>query len=81
MHASVAVMSPINTTTAAQLLTSPRVKVTKPTDPQALVLEAWAQGYMVGSIIIMLCITICNYRGKVLLHKLILLEVSEIYIY
>jgi hypothetical protein len=37
-------------------------KVTKPTDPAALVLEAWAEGYMVGSLIIMSCITLANMR-------------------
>ena len=52
-------------------------RVTKPTDPDGLVLEAWAQGYMVGSIIIMICITLSNIRRGVLLHKLILLEVSS----
>ncbi|KAH6667872.1 hypothetical protein B0J14DRAFT_489014 [Halenospora varia] len=49
-------------------------EVTKPTDPDGLILEAWAQGYMVGSIIIMIFITLCNVRRGVLLHKLILLE-------
>ncbi|KAG0649312.1 hypothetical protein D0Z07_4596 [Hyphodiscus hymeniophilus] len=49
-------------------------KVTKPTDPEGLILEAWSQGYMVGSIIIMICITLSNIRRGVLLHKLILLE-------
>lgn len=51
-------------------------EVAKPTDPNTLIVEAWAQGFMVGSILIMLCITISNYRCGVLLHKLILLEVS-----
>jgi hypothetical protein len=46
----------------------------KPTDPNGLVLEAWAQGFMVGSLIIMSCITLANMRRGVLLHKLILLE-------
>ncbi|KIN00058.1 hypothetical protein OIDMADRAFT_42917 [Oidiodendron maius Zn] len=50
------------------------VEVTKPTDPTGLILEAWAQGYMVGSIIIMICITVSNIKRKILLHKLILLE-------
>ena len=50
-------------------------KIEKPTDPSGLVLEAWAQGYMVGSLIIMSCITLANMRRGVLLHKLILLEV------
>lgn len=53
-----------------------RDKVEKPTDPAALVLEAWAEGYMVGSLIIMSCITLANMRRGVLLHKLILLEVG-----
>ena len=38
------------------------------------VLEGWSEGYMVGSLIIMACITIANMRSKVILHKLILLE-------
>jgi hypothetical protein len=52
-----------------------REEVTKPTDPAGLVLEAWAEGFMVGSLIIMSCITLANMRRGVLLHKLILLEV------
>lgn len=50
----------------------------KPADPNGLVLEAWAEGYMVGSLIIMTCITIANMRRGVLLHKLILIEVQMI---
>ena len=38
-------------------------------------LEAWAQGYNVGSLIILILIVFCNYRSGVWLHKLILLEV------
>ncbi|KAL5115862.1 hypothetical protein ACEQ8H_006264 [Pleosporales sp. CAS-2024a] len=37
-------------------------------------LEAWAQGYMVGSLIILILIVFCNYRPRIWLHKLILLE-------
>ncbi|EMD93575.1 hypothetical protein COCC4DRAFT_48942 [Bipolaris maydis ATCC 48331] len=37
-------------------------------------LEAWAQGYNVGSFIILILIVLCNYRSGILLHKLILLE-------
>ena len=48
--------------------------VPKPTDREELVLEAWAQGYLVGSLIIMAFITLANMRRGVLLHKLILLE-------
>lgn len=52
--------------------------VTKPTDPHGLVLEAWAEGFMLGSLIIMSCITLANMRRGVLLHKLILLEVRAL---
>jgi hypothetical protein len=54
---------------------SRRDAVTKPTDPQGLVLEAWSQGFMVGAIVIMICITLANLKRGVILHKLILLEV------
>jgi hypothetical protein len=37
-------------------------------------LEAWAQGYHVGSLVILILIVICNYRSGTRLHKLILLE-------
>jgi hypothetical protein len=40
-------------------------------------LEAWAQGYNVGSLIILILIVFCNYRSGILLHKLILLEVCN----
>lgn len=59
---------------ALQRLDRRMTVVTKPTDPDGLILEAWAQGYMVGSIIIMICITLSNIKRGVLLHKLILLE-------
>lgn len=49
----------------------------KPTNPNGLVLEAWAQGFMVGALIIMSCITLANMRRSVLLHKLILIEVAS----
>lgn len=49
----------------------------KPSEPDALILEAWAQGYMVGSLVIMGAITIANMRRGVILHKLILLEVCK----
>lgn len=39
------------------------------------ILEAWAQGYMVGSLVILMLLVVCNYRKRVTLHKLILLEV------
>ncbi|KAL9091010.1 MAG: hypothetical protein Q9159_001636 [Coniocarpon cinnabarinum] len=46
----------------------------KPSDPDGLILESWAQGYMVGSLVIMMAITLANMRRGVILHKLILLE-------
>src|SRR5262245_16455528 len=41
----------------------------RPQDPDAVIYESWTQGYLVGSIIIMACITISNMRKGVLLHK------------
>jgi hypothetical protein len=38
------------------------------------ILESWSEGFMVGALVIMACITVANMRRKVLLHKLILLE-------
>lgn len=52
--------------------------VTKPTSANELILEAWGQGFMVGALIIMMCITLANMRKGVLLHKLILLEVCSL---
>lgn len=49
----------------------------KPTNPDGLVLEAWAQGYMVGSLIIMAAVAVANMRKGVILHKLILIEVHQ----
>ena len=53
--------------------------VTKPVDPNGLILEAWAQGFLVGSLIILAFITLANMRRGVLLHKLILLEVYDVF--
>lgn len=47
----------------------------KPTRPEQITLEAWSQGFMVGSLIIMAGITLANMRSGILLHKLILVEV------
>ena len=49
----------------------------KPSDLAKLTLEAWSQGFMVGALIIMCGITLANMRRGVLLHKLILIEVSN----
>jgi hypothetical protein len=43
--------------------------VEKPTDPNELILEAWAQGLLVGSLVILSFITLANMRRGVLLHK------------
>ncbi|CAG7930568.1 unnamed protein product [Penicillium olsonii] len=48
--------------------------VAKPTNPDGLILEAWGQGFMVGSLLILAAVTVANMRPGVLLHKLILLE-------
>jgi hypothetical protein len=47
-----------------------------PVSPAKLTLEAWSQGCMIGALIIMIGITLANMRRGVLLHKLILIEVS-----
>lgn len=47
-----------------------------PTSPEKIALEAWSQGCMIGALIIMIGITLINMRRGVLLHKLILIEVS-----
>lgn len=58
-------------------LTLSRRSVQRPDDdPAALVLEAWSQGLMTGSLVIMAAVTLANMRRGVLLHKLILLEVA-----
>lgn len=49
--------------------------ITRPTTSGGLVLEAWGEGLMVGSLLVMAAITISNMRKNVLLHKLILAEV------
>lgn len=42
--------------------------------PEDLVIESWSQGFIVGSLMLMGCITVANMRRGVLLHKLILAE-------
>ncbi|OQD69508.1 hypothetical protein PENPOL_c002G08294 [Penicillium polonicum] len=59
----------------AGFLTLSRRTVQRPeNDPAALVLEAWSQGLMTGSLVIMAAVTFAKMRRGVLLHKLILLE-------
>jgi hypothetical protein len=59
------------------ILAERMTEVTKATDPDGLILEAWAQGFMVGSLIVMICITLSNIKRGVILHKLILVEVRN----
>lgn len=51
------------------------LNVQKPEDTEGAIIEAWAEGYMVGSLIIMACVAFSNMRRGVLLHKLIVVEV------
>ena len=44
--------------------------------PEAFIVESWSQGFMFGALLIMAVITVVNMKRRVLLHKLILLEVS-----
>lgn len=39
------------------------------------ILEAWAEGWNVGALTILVLIVFCNYRRRNTLHKLILVEV------
>ncbi|BCS20782.1 uncharacterized protein APUU_21214A [Aspergillus puulaauensis] len=49
-------------------------RITRPTDPDGLVLEAWGQGLMVGSLVVMAAVTFSNMKRHILLHKLIFAE-------
>lgn len=44
--------------------------------PEQNIVEGWAQGFNVGAVILLILLLLCNYRKGILLHKLILLEVS-----
>lgn len=50
--------------------------VNRPTELDALVLEAWGQSLMVGALVVMAALTVANMRKSVLLHNLILAEVA-----
>jgi hypothetical protein len=45
------------------------------------VVEAWADGFNVGALIILILIVFCNIKSGVWLHKLILLEVCFRFMY
>jgi hypothetical protein len=47
----------------------------RPANPDILIVEAWGQGFMVGSLILMIAITVANMKSGVFLHKMIVAEV------
>jgi hypothetical protein len=55
-------------------------RIVKPTQPDALILEAWGQGLMLGSLLIMAAVTVANMKKHILLHKLIFAEVCASYL-
>ncbi|KAI2843632.1 hypothetical protein CBS11350_5121 [Aspergillus niger] len=48
----------------------------RPRDPDILVMEAWGQGFLVGSLVVMIAITAANMKKGMLLHKLIVAELA-----
>lgn len=60
---------------------APRAVAFKPDDDEytreQAIVEGWAQGFNVGAIVLLILLLLCNYRKRVLLHKLILLEVGS----
>lgn len=56
-------------------MSNPETDADKPVGA-GLALEAWAQGYMVGSLVIMAAITVANMRRGAFLHKLVLVELA-----
>ncbi|KAH1612248.1 hypothetical protein KXX21_002809 [Aspergillus fumigatus] len=48
----------------------------RPANPDILIVEAWGQGFMVGSLILMIAITMANMKSGVLLHKVIVAELA-----
>ncbi|KAL4953305.1 hypothetical protein BDW69DRAFT_200261 [Aspergillus filifer] len=59
---------------------TPSDRIIRPTDPDSLVLEAWGQVLMVGSLLVMATVTIANMKKHILLHMLILAEVCIFHI-
>ncbi|KAL4865305.1 hypothetical protein BDV12DRAFT_188263 [Aspergillus spectabilis] len=53
---------------------SPDGHISRPTDPDGLVLEAWGQGLMVGSLVVMVAVIVANMKTHIPLQKLILAE-------
>jgi hypothetical protein len=44
---------------------------------ESYIVEGWGEGFMFGALLIMVVITVVNMRRGILLHKVILLEVSS----
>jgi hypothetical protein len=44
---------------------------------ESYIVEGWGEGFMFGALLMMVIITIANMRKDILLHKVILLEVSD----
>ncbi|KAK9646385.1 hypothetical protein HCH54_005135 [Aspergillus fumigatus] len=59
------------------MMESPDGRILRPTDPDSLVLEAWGQGLMVCSLVVMTAVIGANMKRRILLHKLILIEASR----
>jgi hypothetical protein len=43
---------------------------------ESYIVEGWGEGFMFGALLMMVIITVVNMRRGILLHKVILLEVS-----
>ncbi|KAL2787699.1 hypothetical protein BJX66DRAFT_341010 [Aspergillus keveii] len=52
----------------------PSITAKRPEGSDGLAVEAWGQGLMVGSLIVMIAVTVANMKMNVLLHKLIAAE-------
>ncbi|KAH1970275.1 hypothetical protein KXW88_003957 [Aspergillus fumigatus] len=49
----------------------------RPANPDILIVEAWGQGFMVGSLILMIAITVANMKSGVFLDKMIVAEFTQ----
>ena len=67
------ILDSCNSRPTSTMLEKPKLR---PIDPDGLVLEAWGQGLMVGSLLVMAAVTVANMKRHVLLHKLIFAEVG-----
>jgi len=45
-------------------------------ETEAYIVESWGEGFMFGALLVMSVITVANMRRGVILHKLILCEVT-----